>query len=185
MVSPLDQIAAISRLSNEEHFVNDLFDHFQNEASQCYLTLTTSKDRLLLAHKGWKDGTNAAKIQAGRDLDQYEIAGFLCYWILRANPIIHLTEDRRVTRISAGNNVLEALGSEQEFLYQFSNEFFAFDAGVRICRSVEVWRLIEDNRPRKYGVPRHDLTTSMCEFLQNSAASPQTLQMIYRTMFES
>lgn len=184
MISPLEKFEAISRLSEQSTFMDDVFCHFEQEAAKCFLELEVSQERLIFAFEEWKKDTARVSLQEynGAQIDQYKLAGFLCFWLRRASPIIHVSETKK-SKGSAGNDILEALAEEQEIFYKYANEYFAFDVGFRICRNVEIWRKLRPGEQRRYIVTRMQFLNDICVVLKTKSVSPHGLYLVYHALF--
>ena len=186
MGAPLKAFGVLALLSDEDEFVRRISDHCWQEAQKCFLKLDISKDRLLFAYREWqRDVTRTSeKEYGGAQLDQYKLAGFLCFWFRRASPIIGITESPELGIRSAGNDIIESVTKEQDFFYKHANEFLAFDIGYKICQNVNVYRKISPNESRKFVVPSPKFFNDVYNVLKTKSVSPHGLYLIYAALFE-
>jgi hypothetical protein len=186
MVSPLEEFGSWEKLKVESEFIRIIAGHYRSEAQKVYLKLGLSRDRLKDAHAILlADIDRVTKGEFGEgQLDQFKLAGFLCFWLRRVAPIIHITRDYP-HGASAGNDVLQALEDEQNFFMKHANEYLAFDAGFRLCRSFELWRKLKDEADkRKYPVINGKFLTDVLAVLKVKNVSTHSLYLVYHALFE-
>lgn len=90
MLSPFNKRDLLDDLKDEEKFVQEIiFPHYESDASKSYLQFEISEDRLRDAFNLWRRDVDRVQDReyAGGGLDQYKLAGYLCYWLRRQAPI--------------------------------------------------------------------------------------------------
>jgi hypothetical protein len=184
MASPLNEFSLLENLKDQEKFIGIIFAHYESEAAKSYLKFVISEDRIRDAHILWTRDVNriSEREYEGGELDQYKLAGYLCFWLRRAAPIIGTHRGERMGQLSGGNDVIDELLKEQGFIGKYGNEYLAFDIGFKVCRNIEIWRV---EGKRRYPVLKQKFLNDLCEVLKTRSVSPQALYMIYHAIFDA
>jgi hypothetical protein len=187
MLSPFNKITLWEDIKDPEKFVrNIIFPHYEGVAAKLYLQFHLSEDRLEDTFSLWRrdvDRVQRREYDEG-ELDQYKLAGYLCYWLRRMSPIVSINESSAIGLLSGGTSVMEELFVEQEFLYKYANEFMAFDVGLLMCRNVQIWRELGPNDKRAYVVAKRPFLDNICEVLKTRNMSPHAMYMVYHALSE-
>ena len=184
MPSPLDRPDVFARLRDLGHFISDIHGHYTQEAEKSYLRVNVAEDRLRDAYTLWQSdlGRASGREYRGGELDQYKIAGYLCFWLRRMSPIVAMSENPQMGQLDAGNELLQELFDDQKFLYKYANEYLAFEIGFRLCTNAELWRV--DNPIRRFVVPKQSFLHDVANTLKTKPVSPHALYLIYYALFE-
>lgn len=184
MSSPLNRPDVFERLGKSDYFITDIFAHYNQVAAKSYLQIDVAEDRLQDAFTLWQSDLERVgdREYGGGQLDQYKMAGYLCFWLRRESPIIAISESPQMGRLEAGNDVIQELVDDQEFLYKYANEYLAFETGFRLCLNVEIWRA--DKTLRRFVVPKRSFLHDVSNVLKAKSISPHSLYLIYYALFD-
>jgi hypothetical protein len=169
-------------LKDQATFVELVDNYFRSIFTPLFLDISIAEARLREAHIHWqRDLKRVENIEYdGDELDHFKHCGHLAYWLRRFSPIVECYATPQSGQISAGNDLLSELEEQQKILYQYANQYSAFELGFRIVRFFE-WNKVNPNRTLIH--PDRDFVITACHVLKEKNISPHSLHLIYRALF--
>lgn len=162
----------------------EVFISFSKEiAHKACLSPISSKPRLHTAHYAWREDLSRVEDREsnlGRGLDHFKQCGHLAYWIRRTSPIIEYVD------LSALWEDPEELYPDEvelrDFIYEYGDQFIAFDLGFQICQYYEFERTDRKEEMRQPQMTK-DVLHDICHVLKFKNVSPHSIALIYRSIF--
>ncbi len=124
---------------------------------------------------GTCSGLTQQSFELGEELDSYKRCGFICFWLRRTQPFIYALPVRLFPENSDERRA-------QSMFCRYANGIFAFDTMFRICAAYE-GAVRGDPAIATARLDPHYLN-DICVFLRDKSVSPQSLYLIYRSLFE-
>lgn len=108
--------------------------------------------------------------------DDFKRCGYICFWLRRAKPFVRAVPMRKFPDPSRQRDA-------QGLFCRHPNELFAFDLMFRVCAAYE-GAVHGDARIATAGLNLFYLN-DVCVSLTNNSVSPQSMYLIYRSLFET
>lgn len=112
---------------------------------------------------------------AATEPDDFKRCGYICFWLRRAKPFVTALP---VRQFRAGSKERTA----QSLFCRYHNELFAFDLMFRVCAAYE-GAIQGDASIATASLDVHYLN-DVCVSLTNNSVSPQSMYLVYRSLFE-
>jgi hypothetical protein len=114
--------------------------------------------------------------EAASEPDNFKRCGYICFWLRRAKPFVYALPVRQFREGSKERNA-------QSLFCRHHNEVFAFDLMFRICAAYES-AARGDPTLATASLDRFYLN-DVCVSLTNNSVSPQSMYLVYRSLFET
>lgn len=175
----------IEKLDDLDWFINFFRAQFRLAFLPIKKTAIINDGRLINAYDFWRDDLKRVSDREmhGNDLDEFKTFGHLCYWIRRTSPQISVND--RNTPPQYGEEYLEGDKAEdyKKFLYQYSNEYVAFDTCFRACRYLHLMSSRPDEEIQNYNLSKN-FYKSVCHMQKTKNVSPHALYLILLALFQ-
>lgn len=114
--------------------------------------------------------------QSPAEPDDFKRCGYICFWLRRAKPFIE-AEPARHFRAGTKEHTAQSL------FCRYHNELFAFDLMFRVCAAYE--GAIRESTSIATAKLNVDYLNDVCVSLTNNSVSPQSMYLVYRSLFET
>lgn len=108
--------------------------------------------------------------------DDFKRCGYICFWLRRAKPFVHALPARQFREGSKERRA-------QSLFCRYHNELFAFDLMFRVCAAYE--GAIRGDAAIATASLDPFYLNDVCVSLTNNSVSPQSMYLIYRSLFET
>lgn len=174
-------VVTLHDLEDARYFVEFFSHHAEKFAELHGAAVQFHKSRLayafLQATKGLAGLAGDIDGQGGAatEPDDFKRCGFICFWLRRAKPFVTALP---VRQFRDGSRERAA----QSLFCRYHNELFAFDLMFRVCAAYE--GAIRGDASIATASLDVSYLNDVCVSLTNNSVSPQSMYLVYRSLFE-